>query len=110
MNWYQYLYISENLPDDAQKIKKMVKKRIHTKPIYLIVLSDYTDGQLEIVSAITQQSPFFRKQTFHVIGVAKGYYHARNLVEKILMDVYSQTGHLDAKHYFSPFFEKGKGE
>lgn len=106
MNWYQYLYISDNLPDDCQKIKKMVKKKMHAKPLYLIVLSDYTDAQLEIVSALAQQSAFFRMQTYHVIGVAKGYYHARSLVEKILMDVYSKTGQLDAKKYFLPFFEK----
>lgn len=110
MHWYHFLYVSENLPNNIKSIRWMVEHRIHLKPLYLIVISEIPDGQLEIIPASTLKLPFFKKQTLNIIGVAKGRYHARTLVETIIKEVFEKTGDCDAKSYFEPYFKEEKGE
>ncbi|MDD6193463.1 MAG: hypothetical protein PUB19_01030 [Lachnospiraceae bacterium] len=110
MYWYKDLYVSNNLSNNMKWIRWSVEHKIHIKPIFLVVLSDMGDGQLEIIPATTLRLPFFEKKEYQVIGVAKGEYHARSLVETIVADVYGATGNCDCKSYFAPYFEKGNEE
>lgn len=110
MYWYQDLYVSENLSKNMKAIRWSVEHKIHIKPIFLIVLSDLDDGQLEIIPATTLRLPFCEKKEYRVIGVAKGEYHARSLVETIISDVYQSTGNCDCKSYFGTYFMKGNEE
>ena len=110
MNWYQELYLSKNLTGKEKSVKWMVEHKVEVRPLFLIVLSNRSDAQLEIVSLATLKFPFFRKEKYNIIGVAKGYYHARTLVETIAKDVYEATGQCDFKAYFATYFEEDKGE
>lgn len=109
MKWYHFLYVSENLPNNIKSIRWLVEHGIHLKPLYLIVLSEISDGQLEIIPAATLKIPFFKKQSYKIIGVAKGEYHARTLVETIMREVFEKTGDCNARAYFEPYFRENKG-
>lgn len=100
MHWYSDLYISDNLPQDREKLKKRIQWKVYLKSIYYIVVSDVKDGQLEIINRATMTLPFFQTKEYYVIGVAKGYYHARSLVEKMFADVYNETGDCNVREYF----------
>lgn len=108
MYWYENLYVSDNLSNNITLIRRSVEHKIHLKPIFLIVLSDLDDGQLEIIPATTLRLPFSQKKDYQIIGVAKGEYHARTLVETIISDVYQTTGNCDCKSYFKTYFAEGK--
>lgn len=100
LKWYADFYLSDNLADKRNTIKNHVARKLHIRPLFLIVLSDYEDGQLEIIPLSTLKLPFFYKKEYQVVGVAKGYYHARSLVERIVGDVYRETSTCDCKGYF----------
>lgn len=100
MKWYKDLYISENITGSLKYIQFMVEHKWQIRPLYLIVLSDILDGQLEIIPVATLRLPAFRQQSYVIIGVAKGYYHARSLIEQIYSDVYTKTGDCAVKDYF----------
>lgn len=106
MRWYKDLYVSENITGSLKYIQFMVDHGLQVRPLYLIVLSEISDGQLEIIPVATLKIPIFRHKSYDIIGVAKGYYHARSLVERIYGDVYSQTGDCQVKAYFRQKFEK----
>lgn len=106
MYWYENLYTSDNLSKNIKVIRMSVEHKINIKPIYLIVLSDMADGQLEIIPATTLRLPFCQKKDYCIVGVAKGGYHARSLVKTIVSDVYEKTGNCDCKSYFKPYFRK----
>ncbi len=107
MIWYNDLYISDNLPQNSKKVIRIVERRIHVKPLFLVTLSEIEDGQLEIISLTSLRLPFFRQEHVKVVGVAKGYYHARSLVESIIAEVYEHTGGCDCKSYLDAGFGKG---
>lgn len=107
MRWYKDLYTCDDLTGSIKYIQFVVEHGFFgARLIYLITLSKFCDGQLEIVPAVTKKTPFFRKNSQDVIGVAKGYYHARSLVEKIYQDVYDATGSCEVKEYFRQRFEE----
>lgn len=110
MNWYQNLYLSKNLQGKERQVIWMVEHKVEIRPIFLIVLSDRMDAQLEIVPLATLKFPFFWREKYNIIGVAKGYYHARTLVETIVKDVYNATGQCDFKGFFESYFKENKGE
>ena len=97
MRWYKDLYVSENITGSLKYIQFMVDHGLQVRPLYLIVLSEISDGQLEIIPVATLKIPIFRHKSYDIIGVAKGYYHG---------DVYSQTGDCQVKAYFRQKFEK----
>ena len=110
MKWYQELYVSDNIKAEPKTIRFLVEHGVQIRPLYLIVLSELEDGQLEIIPVHTLKLPVFRKKDYSVVGVAKGYYYARSLVERMVSDVYTQTGDCNVKLYFASYFDDNKGE
>lgn len=110
MRWYKDLYLSENLEKDRKTIEKRVEKKIHVRPLYLVVLSEYTHGQLEIIPVTSIHLPLMHQREYDVLGVAKGYYHARSLVGRIIGDVYKETENCDCKAFFSDAFPTNQKE
>jgi hypothetical protein len=108
MRWYQDFYCSDNLKGSKKQIRKMVEKGWHLRPLFMIVLSDLPDGQLEIIPAVMLKNPFLKDVTYDVIGVAKGYYYARTVVEQIFGQVYQETGACNVKQYFQERMKEGE--
>ena len=106
MNWYQELYLSPNLKGSEKYIHWLVESGWSLRPVYIIVLSELKDGQLEILPLSLLRLPFWKKEDYDILGVAKGYYHARSLVATILSDVYEITGDCDAGSFFRERMQK----
>lgn len=106
MKWYKDLYLSDNMNISSKSVRFMVDHGIFIRPLYLIVLFDFPDGQLEILNAGTLKLPAFFHGEYQVIGAAKGYYHARNLIERIYADVYEKTGTCQVKDFFQNNFDE----
>ncbi len=104
MNWYKDLYVSENISGSRKYLEFMVDHGFSVRPMYLITLSNLTDAQLEIIPVSLLKVPFFKQENWDIVGVAKGYYHARSLVERIYSDVLEETGDVLVKDYFKEAF------
>ncbi len=100
MKWYHELYLSPNLTGSEAYLHWLAERGWSIRPVYLIVLSDMRDGQLEILPLPLLRMFRRMNREYDVIGMAKGYYHARTLAAKIISDVYEQTGGCDAKTFF----------
>ena len=64
MRWYKDLYVSENITGSLKYIQFMVDHGLQVRPLYLIVLSEISDGQLEIIPVATLKIPIFRHKSY----------------------------------------------
>lgn len=107
MYWYQDFFISDNIKGSRKQIRTSVTKGRHLRPWFLVVLSDMPQEQLEIIPVSMLRFAYYQKKNLVVLGVAKGYYYARTMVEQMFSLVYRETGSCDVKQYFQ---EKIRGE
>lgn len=108
MIWYNNLYISDNISADASHIKRYVEwgRFRRTRGWYLVTLSDFLDGQLEIIPVGERKHPAFRPGGRYVVGVARGYRRALEMVRQITEDVWHIQGDCRLKDYFLTRFEE----
>lgn len=100
MKYYEPLYI-----DVSFKNVSMMKQRIRFSKIpllnYVIVLSQNSGDQLEIIQGSVLRQRYYPKKSLFVVGISKDYNGAINLVMKIVEDTYRNTGGYDIKAFLS---------
>lgn len=97
MKYYRYLYVSEGV-NKVDKLKTKLNLHKGVVGIFIIALGDGTN-QLEIINASYLKLPFYRKKPFVVVGLAKGYDEAVELVIKMTNESIKKTGSPDVKEY-----------
>ena len=97
MKYYKYLYTSENIIN-SDKLKAKLNLHKGMFNIYLISLCPGSD-QLEIMNAYYLKLKYYRAHPPVVVGLAKGYDEAVNIVVKIITEAVDRTGVADAKEY-----------
>lgn len=104
MKWYRKLYLGENAKKSKYKIIGRVRTSKFQRDTYLITLSPNPGSLLEIYSAVYLLQPYFKKahvlDNITVLGIARGREEAFQVVEKIISDVYSNTGGFGLKEYY----------
>lgn len=103
MKWYRKLYLGDNAKDAKYKIIGKVRTNKFQFDTYLITLSNNPDNLLDIYLANFLLQPHFKKSNFlddiYVVGIAKGRDEAFRLIEKIIFEVYSNTGEFKLREY-----------
>ncbi len=99
LNWYNHLYVGDNAKKRVEKYKKNLDKRKMTPGIYLVTIAANGVDQLDIISSyyLLQNTLYCRCPM--IVGIAKGYDEARDLVLAMLEDTLANTGTANIKDY-----------
>ena len=92
MNWYSKLYIGEGAKPKAGKIIRKLKRNAGQVDIYLITLASNGQDMLDIINSAYLKQPAVRRSLPMIVGIAKGYEEALDLVEQMLMETHRETG------------------
>ena len=99
MKWYRELYISENLYPDSRKVIDKIRKGKFTPGIYLIALPQNEENMLDVYPLLELRQKYYKKKELYVVGIARGYDEAIELVSSMVMDVYEATKDANVKKY-----------
>ena len=99
MIWYKYLYADESIVHKKEKIKWKICHNAGMLDMYVITLSPSDHNLLEIISTIELMQKHYPKKDLFVVGIAKGYEAATELVCRIVMEAYTNTGTVRVKDY-----------
>ena len=106
MQYYKYLYLAEGLEKKREKLIRKLDAGKLTLDIHVITLAVNEKNQLEIYNTIQFKQPSFPYSELFVIGIARGYEEAVELVERIVTEVYEKTGTCNIRSYI---LEKEQG-
>ena len=102
VKYYNNLYFSESLtkPKVKEQLKVELKENKLDVDLYLLVLSTNQQLGIEFLKVSYLLQGFFKDKSFFVIGIAKNYEEAKELLKKILEDVMQHTGGLNVREFF----------
>ena len=99
MKYYSNLYVSERLKKKKDKVIARLERRKIQPDLHVIILPECDHNQLEIVNAVYLLQPGYPREDRMVVGIAKGFDEAAELIEKISREVYDATGDLKIRDY-----------
>lgn len=98
MRYYKYLYLADGIRKKDKIIRKLEEKKLQMN-IYVITLARNEKNHLEIYNSMVLRQPDFPYDDFFVVGIAKGYEDAVEMVEEIAQEVYNKTKGADIRSY-----------
>ena len=98
MRYYKHLYLAEGIRKKEKVIRKLEKNQLQMN-IHIITLSQNEEDQLEIYNSMILLQPEFPHDDFFVVGIAKGYEDAVEMVEEIAQEVYNKTKGADIRSF-----------
>lgn len=98
MRYYKHLYLAEGIKKKEKIIRKLEEKKLQMN-IHVITLARNEKNQLEIYHSMVFLQPDFPQDDFFVVGLAKGYEDAVEMVEEIAREVYNRTKGADIRSY-----------
>ncbi len=99
MKWYQELYAGESIKEKTDKIKWKIKHNAGQLQIYVITLASNPQNLMDIIPAWELMQKHYPKKNIWIVGLAKGYNEAVEVVIRILMEVYEHTGAFGVREY-----------
>ena len=98
MRFHGKLYIGDSI-----KRPELTKWKLRVAAgqfnVYLIVVSNNQDNQLECFHNALLKQRFFRRQKLYVVGIAGNYEEAVGLIQCITQDCISKTGNANIKEF-----------
>lgn len=98
MRYYKHLYLAKGIRKKDQVIRKLEENKLQMN-IHIITLPMNGEDQLEIYHSMVLLQPEFPHDDFFVVGIAKGYEDAVEMVEEIAREVYNKTKGADIRSY-----------
>ena len=97
IKYHNNLYFGESLtkPKLRKKLIEELKENKLDKDLYLLVLSSNQQLGIEFFKVTYLQQGIFEDKSFVVIGIAKDYEEAKELVRKIIEESVLHTGELN---------------
>ena len=99
MKWYRKLYVGESLTGKASQIKWRIRHRAGTVDIYVIAFASNPVNLLDLIPANELMQKGYPKKKLKIIGLARGYAEALELVRQIIEETYQATGDVDVWKY-----------
>ncbi|NLK74085.1 MAG: hypothetical protein GX288_02200 [Clostridiales bacterium] len=101
IRWVNQLYISDNLMKKKDKVIAAISCRKATFNIYCITFASQPRNLFDIIDANELLFPHYRNVDICIVGLAKGKENAIQLVQKMLEEIYYNTGEFDVRSYFT---------
>lgn len=99
MRYFKELYISEELKGREEEVISHLEKKEFQFRIYLIALPENDRNQLEIYHSGMLNQEWYQDKDVFVVGLAKGYLQALELVRRITEETVKETGDADIRQY-----------
>lgn len=100
MRWAVNLYTTEKTKKLLPRIMQKVRKSKVQPGIWLITLASNEQNLLDIFHSIYYVQPMFAKLNPDIVGIGESEEAAKELVVKILEDVYKENGDFNVRAYF----------
>lgn len=101
MEWYHNLYASKSIGDKVGRIKWKINHNAATVSVYVIAFASNQENLLDIIPAWELMQKSYPKKNMMIIGLAKGYRDALELVRTIIDETYQHTGTVDVRSYLA---------
>lgn len=99
MKWYPDLYVGKQAEKKKDVILRRLRWNIGQLDVYLITEASNGKDLFDIVFAGELKQKAVRRNLPRIIGIAKGYGEALELVEQIVMESIDSLGTPDVKRY-----------
>ena len=99
MEWYSKLYIGDRAKPKAEKIIRKLKRNAGQIDIYLITLAANGQDMLDINHSAYLKLPAVRRNLPMIVGIAKGYDEAVDIVQEMLAETCAQAGNTNIPEY-----------
>ena len=99
MRYLKELYVSEELKGREEEVIGHLEKKEFQFRVYLITLPENEKNQLEIYHSGMLNQEWYRDRDVFVVGLAKGYLPALELVRQIAAETVEKTGDADIRQY-----------
>ena len=99
MKWYRNLYAGDSVAGKIDRIKWKIKHNAGMISVYVIAFPSNQSNLLDIIPTRDLMQKAYPQKNMTIIGLAKGYREALELVRRIVDDTYQNTGTVDVKAY-----------
>lgn len=100
MRWAVNLYTTEKTKKALPRIMQKTRRRKIQPGIWLVTLASNEQNLLDIFHSVYYFQPMFEKMNPDIVGIAESEDAAKELVLKIVADVWRQKGDFDVRTYF----------
>ncbi len=99
MKWYRPIMVGEQAKRRRYRIIGKIKRNLFQKDIYVVTLAFNQQDLLDIYPAWILLQPYFIRKDFMIVGIAKGYQEALQVITQLVMEVYQKTGDVKLREY-----------
>ncbi|NLZ81853.1 MAG: hypothetical protein GX913_08680 [Clostridiales bacterium] len=99
MRWYKNLFIGTNAEKTKHEIVEKVKSNKPQLNVFVLTLPSNEKNLLDIFHSTMLLQPYYISKDFFVVGLAKGYEEALEVMTQIVIDTYNETGGFHVKEY-----------
>ena len=100
MRWAVNLYTTERTKNMLPRIIQKLRRGKLQPGIWLITIASNEQNLLDIFQSVYYIQPMFAKLNPDIVGIADSEEAAKELLQKIVEDVYRETGCFDVRTYF----------
>lgn len=100
MRWAVNLYTTEKTKNMLPRIIQKLRRGKLQPGIWLITIASNEQNLLDIFQSVYYIQSMFAKLNPDIVGIADSEEAAKELLQKIVEDVYRETGCFDVRTYF----------
>lgn len=100
MIWSEKLFVSESIREKEYTYKYRVERAVLCPQLYLISIASNDKNLLDVIEQKELLQKAYPKSDLRIVGMAKGYGEALELVSSICTTVLEETESLNIKQYF----------
>lgn len=101
ISWATHLYIGDKMEKIRDHAMNSINNRKGTFGVYCITYASNPQNLFDIIEANQLLFPHYSRSQICIVGLAKGKQEAIDLIQKMLMEIYSKTGEFDVRTYFT---------
>lgn len=110
MRWWEHMYMGENAARNRSSILEGLRKGSLLPDTYVITLPESGNHILDIrpVSLLTEKER--ESKSFLILGIARGYNEAAEVVRSMVDDMYQTTGTFNWPAYMESLADNPRGK
>ena len=97
MKWCDHLYVGDSIAAKADRIKWKINHNAGMVSGYVITLASNPDNLLDIIPARELLQKGYPKKNLVIVGLAKDYDEALEVVQRIIGETYERTNDVDVR-------------